>query len=133
MRKPVTVCVLTDEAVHAVVGNGRGTPWEIHRHAQQAFAIPDSLLVDHDPEELASAVARTVKETGRSTGSITLVIPVQWCFAHVLERPSRRMSDQALAYEFEQFLPLSLEEVTWAFASLGSRSVLGAAVPLGRY
>ena len=129
MNEPGTVCLLTDEAIHAVRCQVRGSQLEIHARSQEAFTVPTSLLVEHDPNELADAVARAIQDAGLPSGSIMLVIPVQWSFVHVLEAPSRRMTDQALAYEFEQFLPLPLEEVTWAFTRLGGRRVLGAAIP----
>lgn len=129
MGRLTTVCLLTDETVHAVVFDARRRGQGVIAHGEERFRLPDSLLVAHDPSELAHAMKQAVGKTGRSVNKVDLVLPLQWCFTHVLRGITKRATSESLAYEFEQHLPLPLEELTCAFLPLGGGSIVAAAVP----
>lgn len=129
MSRTTTVCLLTDECIHAVTCERRGRGWEAVARSQQELRLPDSLLVSHNPDELADAIAHAVNESHTSPSSITLVLPLQWCFTHVLARPKKRVTAEALAYEFEQYLPLPLENLTCAFVPSGNGNMVGVGIP----
>ena len=52
MNRTRTICLLSDERVHAVRFAARGRRREIIARGQVEFRIPDSLLVDHNVDEL---------------------------------------------------------------------------------
>ncbi len=129
MGEPYTVCVLTDECIHTRVCASRRRRVEIQARGRLEYPVPNTLLAEHDTEELAEAIVQAVKESGSPMDSMTLVLPLQWCFTHVVTSPGRKTPRQSLAYDFEQYLPLPLEEVTCAFVPITRDRVLAAAVP----
>ncbi|MEK6677212.1 MAG: hypothetical protein AABZ47_16360 [Planctomycetota bacterium] len=126
MSKHKTVCILTEQIIHAVALDPRGQP---RLRATVDFTIPATLCHCDDVQGLAEAITQAIQALGADSHAITLVLPLHWCFCHVLEGQRRGTSPQTLAYAFEEVLPLPLEELTCAFAALGPHRVLAVAVP----
>lgn len=124
------VCMVTDTMVHAALCESRGRDVRIVGHGRVAFEAPDTLLVDHDPDTLAAAVVASISEVASSPLPVTLVIPMQWCFVHVLPSTGTRLSPDSLRFELERFLPLPLEEVVCGFELLHEGQILAAALPV---
>ena len=57
-----------------------------------------------------------------------LVIPANWCLIHRVELPGSRWSKSAAEYEFEQYIPVDLEELTCTSIRLNPRDALVVAV-----
>ena len=129
MRAGSAICLLTDECVHALYYEGRGRQSTLRHRAQEPCRLPSSLCVEHDAAELAEHIAQALSSADGSAQAATLVLPLQWCFTHVLETPAKRPTYQALCFDFEQYLPLPLEALTCAFLPLAGERVLGVAVP----
>lgn len=91
--------------------------------------MPRSLYADYDADALAESVVSCLNEVEPLSPSINLVIPLSWCFFHVLERPAQRNADQALSFAFENYLPVSLEELTCTFVPMATNRVLALGVP----
>lgn len=91
--------------------------------------MPRSLYADYNADALAESIVTCLHEVEPLSPSITLVIPLSWCFFHVLERPAQRNADQALSFAFENYLPVSLEELTCTFVPIGANRVLALGVP----
>ncbi|MEK6674123.1 MAG: hypothetical protein AABZ47_00545 [Planctomycetota bacterium] len=126
MSKTKTVCLLTEQRIHAVALDPRGQP--VARVAVD-YVIPATLCHNDDLKSLAEAIAQSIHALEADSHNVTLVLPQHWCFCHVLEVQRRGTSKQTLEYAFEEVLPLPLEELTCAFAALGSHRVLAVAVP----
>ena len=124
------VCVVTDTAVHAALCESRGRDVTVVDHGRVSFDAPDSLLVEHDPEALASAVTEAVSRLGSSSQPVTLVLPMQWSFVEVLPSNEARLTPDSLRFELERFLPLPLEEVACGFEVLDQGQILAAALPV---
>lgn len=129
MSTTSTICLLTDERVHAVACSAHRRGCAVVARAHVEHHVPASLLVEHDAEALATAVRQAVDALQRAAASVTLVIPQTWCISHVLSAGGRRMRHEALVYEFEAFLPIPLEELTLVLRPLADNHVLGVALP----
>jgi hypothetical protein len=127
MSQRQTVIVLTERSVHAFACEGRGAT-VTKRHSVE-FAIPRSLYAEHDVDALSDAIATCVGELALHSPSITIMIPLSWCYSHVLERPRQRNADQALCFAFEHYLPVPLEDLTCAFVPLSGDKTLALALP----
>ncbi len=128
MPSSTTVCLLCDERIHAVVFGSNKRRYQILARGMAEFGTPDSLFLEHDTDPLADAVATAVANTGIGPQTIVLVVPLQWCFTHVLTQPSRRSTTRSLAFLLEEYLPVPLEELTCAFSPQRNGQVLAAAV-----
>ncbi len=129
MSQTRTVCLLTDEGVHAVVVESRGRRRGIVARGEAALRLPDSLLVNCNGGALAAAIVQAIRQTGMDPDSVILLVPLQWCFTQVLSTNGKRANAERLFYAFEPFLPLPLEEVTCVFQRMGGNRVLAVAVP----
>ncbi len=137
MSKVTTVCLLTDERVHAVALALRGRRWEVLAQGSLDYLLPDSLhsaaftdaLAAGTADATASAITATVDECDQAGRSITLILPLQWCFTQTLATEGKRTNTDALTFEFEQHLPMPVESLTCAFAALGRAHVMAAAIP----
>lgn len=124
------VCMVTDTIVHATLCELRGREVKIVGRGRVAFDAPDTLLVDHDADEISAAIGESISQVGASPLPVTLVIPMQWCFVHVLPSSGTRLSPGSLNFELERFLPLPLEEVACGFELLDKGQFLAAALPV---
>lgn len=136
MPRTKTICILTDSAVHAAVVEVSRTAVEVQRRSVVRCDVPDSLLASEDATELVDSITKSLSAMTKSpsdlTGGhqpITLVLPLQWCFTHVLPTERKRFDSQTLLFELEPFLPVSLESLTSTFVPLGEQHVLAIALP----
>ena len=128
MARNVSIICCCDDNVHAFSIAVRGDRPQVISEGKEAYQVPDSLFGPHDPAELVRASAKALQEANGSPGRAILILPMQWCFLQSLPKGSKK-SDQALAFEFEPFLPLALEEVTCAFGRLSPETCVGVAIP----
>jgi hypothetical protein len=130
MARRTVVCVLSDTAVHAALCESRAKTTTVIERGRAAFPAPDSLLVDHDAKALGGVIREALGQIREPTGSVTLVVPMQWCFTHLLTVNDKRMDPESLGFELEPYLPLPLEEVVCAFEPLDNGRVFAAAIPV---
>lgn len=90
--------------------------------------MPDRLVGSGDFEELSKAAGEAIGEVARGE-HVCLVLPLHWCFVEFLRAGDKRKSDQALAFELEPHLPVSLEQLTCSFRRTSGVYVLGVALP----
>jgi len=129
LSKPPTVCLLTDECVHVVSYDSRGHHAGGGSANQQPCPVPDSLLIEHKPAELAAAIVGAIEDSGARASSVSLVIPLHWCFTQVLAALPKRATPAMLSFKFEEYLPVALEDLTCDFMPIDGGSVLAVAVP----
>lgn len=122
MSHRCVIVILTDAAVAAVRMDASPS-----RIARRETTLPDSLFALEGTEEIAATIRDAVSDVEATELPVTLVVPLNWAFTHVLQAGKRR-SEEALAFEFESFLPVPLEDLTCAFLRRGE-TVLGLAVP----
>jgi len=127
VSKPVTICVLTDERIHALIVDARQRAPRVIDHTSVAHSVPDSILTHHDPAELASGIAAAVGASEAVRRAITLIVPLQWCFAQVWDHCGKARRQQLL-FELEAFLPMPVEEVTCDTLRLDGDRVLGLGI-----
>jgi hypothetical protein len=130
MARRTMVCVITDTGVHAALCESRARMTTVIERGQAAFSAPDSLLAEYDATALAEAIQEVIGQIREPTGPVTLVVPMQWCFTHLLPGEGKRMDPESLGFELEPYLPLPLEEVVCAFEPLDNGRVFAAAIPL---
>ncbi|NUQ11346.1 MAG: hypothetical protein HUU26_03320 [Gemmatimonadaceae bacterium] len=124
MRPPRVLVMLSDAAVTVVrldIADGG------LRVAERDGVVPDTLFTACDFGELAVRTREALAELEAADGPVTLVIPANWAFTHVVESQPRR-TGEALAFEVETFLPVGLEDLTIVFVPNG-RATLAIAVP----
>ncbi|MCK6464030.1 MAG: hypothetical protein L6Q93_04165 [Phycisphaerae bacterium] len=122
MKSSSVIVMLSDSAVTAVRPEAQPL-----RLARRAFALPDSIFALEHSEELAVTIREVLNELAASETPATLVIPLNWAFTHRLPA-GKRLSDEVLAFEFESFLPVALEALTWTFVRRNGKA-LALAVP----
>ncbi len=130
MARRTMVCVLADTGVHAALCESRAQTTTVIQRGRAACSVPDSLLVDHDATALAEAIREAIGQISEPAGPVALVVPMQWCFTHLLTLNGKRMDPGSLGFELEPYLPLPLEEVVCSFEPLDNGRVLAAAIPL---
>lgn len=116
------IVILTDASATAVRVD-TSHPWV----ARRDIPLPDSLFALAGTEEIAARIKEAVNDAEALELPVTLVVPLNWAFTHVLHA-GKRLSEESLAFEFESFLPVPLEDLTCAFLRRGD-VVLGVAVP----
>jgi hypothetical protein len=127
--------IVTDSYVAAARLERRRGRWSCAEVHCAAVNTPAILQLDDAIEPLADAVLEAVRATGPVETLVGLIVPVAWCFTRKLEWKPKRFSEPAAKYQLEEFLPLTLEEVTCAFARDGTRrvwAVAAATEPLKR-
>ncbi len=124
-----TVCIISDERVDALALDVRGRTITLLSHGHVAHGGPDSILTEYDSDELADAVTTALRSIDTPADSLTLVIPMQWCFVHRLTPNGKRPTNEALSYELEPSLPIGLEALTCVFVRNSDSSILAIAVP----
>lgn len=127
MNQRRSVVVFTDQAIHVLALEGRGAT--VTQHRVLDCALPRSLYAEHDAEAIAEAVRQALQDISAPTAMRTLVLPLSWCFFHVLERAGQRRTERALSFALEQYLPVPLEELTCTFVPLSEGHVLALAIP----
>lgn len=65
-----------------------------------------------DLDDYAEQLATWLRTDFPAGLTCRLVIPASWCFIHPVEFDAGRKPEQAAIFEFEQFLPLDLDETT---------------------
>lgn len=128
MGRARTICIITDERIHAVVLTRTGDPADGVAQAYSVHGQCGVALGDLDATALAAVIRETLERLDTAPGGINLVIPMNWCLTHVLERPSKRAGIESLGFELEEFLPVPIDAVTAVYLPLGPSRVLAAGV-----
>lgn len=124
------ICLIADEQIHALRLETHRRGITVGRRSAVECSVPTALGTDADGHALVEAMVSAIATIRQPNDDVMLVLPLHWCFVHPIGGGKRRPSQEALAYEFEPFLPLPLEAVACTFVPTGSESFLGVAVPL---
>ena len=85
------VYLLTDESIHALAFDTNGRRKELIEKTQQLYTLPDSLLENFDADELSENIAQTLESLQQHPiDSVDLIIPLQWCFTHLLKNSQKQ-------------------------------------------
>src|SRR5512142_264413 len=79
-----------------------------------AQPLPDS-AVRLAPDELASSIRVVLESAAPRVRRCGLVLPSSWCYVHAFTLPQRRPTRDTLAYAFEEYLPVEVEQLTCTF------------------
>ncbi|MGD2111015.1 MAG: hypothetical protein PVI86_16685 [Phycisphaerae bacterium] len=61
---------------------------------------------------IAGELAQRIRSEHPDGLTCRLIVPASWCLTHTVRPPPKQRSKQAAAFEFEQYLPVDLEELT---------------------
>jgi hypothetical protein len=100
-----------------------------HEGAIHLEDLPLEAKADATPEQVAEALAQSLREKGLAEAMGVLALPSQWCFCASMatEGLSKRNLRRQLLYRFEDYLPTPIEEMITDFVVVGDQ-VLGVAV-----
>jgi hypothetical protein len=124
-----TICIITDASLLITRPADRTAGSDEIELSHRALSAPATLNGDASPELLAAQIAEALPDEVPRPVELDLVIPLQWCFAHVLDASQAGNDHDALAYSLEEYLPLPLEDVTVDFIRGRDGTVLALAVP----
>ncbi len=82
------------------------------------------------PTNLAQAIAQLGEAA--TPCRVTLVIPASWCYIHRISVPGRRPERSALAFAFEEFVPVDVETLTCDFLKAGDGSSIAIGIDTAR-
>jgi len=128
MAKARAVCLITDRRVVAIRLVRRNRSWDpvgcaLREHGQSGVPVGNL-----DPAAMAEAVAESLTQVDAAGDTVDLVIPLNWCFTHVLERPTKHAGSEALGYVLEEFLPVPVDSITATYVPVRHESVLAVGV-----
>ena len=93
--------------------------------AVHAESMPRSV---RDVAMLIDALNQTFATFPIPSGPVTLVIPARWCFYQRVPMNTPRWTMEAAAYEFEKYVPVALEHLTWVAERIDPQFALVVAV-----
>lgn len=82
------------------------------------------------PADLAQAIAQLGQAA--TPCRVTLVIPASWCYIHRISVPGRRPERSALAFAFEEFVPVDVETLTCDFLRTGNQAFIAVGIETQR-
>ena len=121
--------VLTETGIDAAVLRGRRQGCAVVSRQQVAVPVPATLGAETDVDGVAGAIIGAVQRLDGLGVPAQLVIPSTWCFHQSVDAGAGRLGRTAAAFQLEEYLPVSLEEVTCAFAPTHDGRSMGLAVP----
>ncbi len=125
-----TVAVYVDDCgaafEHAEAGAGVAPPiarmaWDEGRPVQLPRSAEELLCV-------AVQIGSRLRQDFPGGVTARLAIPAHWCFCEVVYVEGSVPSEDAVAYEFEDHIPVELERLTWAVQKIHASSAMVAAV-----
>ena len=99
-----------------------------HATCQVSADIPITVNHETDIAALAETISDAVKTIGGESLPVDLVIPSSWCFINKLPSSSKRFSETTATFQFEEYVPIPLEELTITFMHNGEGDIWGLAV-----
>ena len=104
-----------------------------------AFAAKDSGMTklpasssSMEPEMLARSILGALGGSTESIRTATLVLPASWCYVHRFPIPQRRPTHAMLAYAFEEYLPVEVEQLTCDFVRATNGDYFGVGIETAR-
>src|ERR1035437_9505006 len=79
--------------------------------------LPLEAKAEATPEQIAEALAQSLREKGLAEAMGVLALPSQWCFCASMatEGLSKKNLRRQLLYRFEDYLPIPVEDVITDF------------------
>ena len=120
--------LIAETFIDAAIVRYRGRGWRIVRHHQGGAAVPTTLQAETQLDTVADLIQEAIRTINGIALPAHLIVPSSWCFHQPVQGNQRRFDQKAAAFQFEEYLPLPLEEVTCAFARGRSGRHTGLAI-----
>jgi type II secretory pathway component PulL len=124
--------IITSTYVAATRLRRRRGRWAINGVHRVPCNLAPGPADDGSEADLAGAVLEATRDAGAVRMPADVIVPSTWCFVRRLDWPDQRFRETTAAYQLEEFIPVTLEEVTCAFARDRSRRVWAVATPTNR-
>lgn len=115
--KPRLRILLTDTYVAAAFIRGKSKSTHVPRFGLSPVTVPSTLLLGANWAPVAAAAQRAALSCQGQDAPADLIIPATWCYSALLDTGAR-LNSRTLTFALEEYLPIPIEDITTAFATV---------------
>jgi len=120
--------LLTHDGVHAAHLSRERPGWSVDRVAFYLVEVPILPRRSGEAEPVGSELGSLVATDFPQVDEWRVILPATWCLCQEVAGEGSGKDDQALAYDFEEFVPVEAEELTCVPVRTKGQGTLVAAV-----
>ena len=122
--------LLTARGVHLARYESSGGPWKRSEGMYVELDVPGSPAAVAEHPEFARTLAGRVRTALPDIDRCSLIVPASWCLHQSMPVEHERLTDEAIEFAFEQYIPCALEELACVTTRHGGTTAMITALPV---